>query len=158
MTAAFEVHLGPCAPPAQSIARCTLFELLGSKWSALTLDLLYARGVARFGELQQSLPGVGAKMLTRTLRRLEAVSLVDRTVYAEVPPRVEYELTELGVSLAERLASIQRWFVLNVDTPELRLAPVRSPSTSTESPSAMLQPHLHSAPSRAADDIPCARR
>lgn len=84
MTAAFEVHLGPCAPPAQSIARCTLFELLGSKWSALTLDLLYARGVARFGELQQSLPGVGAKMLTRTLRRLEAVSLVDRTVYAEV--------------------------------------------------------------------------
>lgn len=70
---------------------------------------------------------------------------------------MEYELTELGVSLAERLASIQRWFVLNVDTPELRLAPVRSPSTSTESPSAMLQPHLHSAPSRAADDIACAR-
>lgn len=157
MTATFGEHLSPCAPPAQSIVRCTLFELLGSKWSTLTLDLLYARGVARFGELQQALPGVGAKMLTRTLRRLEAVSLVDRTVYAEVPPRVEYEITELGVSLAERLASIQRWFVLNVDNPELPLAPARSPSTSSESPAALLQPHINSAPSRAADDIACAR-
>lgn len=91
-----------------------LLELLASKWSASTIDVLEARGVARFSELQQAMPGVGAKMLTRTLRRLEGASLIRRTVYAEVPPRVEYELTDRGYSLAGPLAQIQRWAAENI--------------------------------------------
>nr|WP_235676985.1 helix-turn-helix domain-containing protein [Mycolicibacterium porcinum] len=70
----------------------------------------------RFSELQAALPGVGAKMLTKTLRRLEAASLVERTVYAEVPPRVEYSLTKLGISVNEPLAQIRAWAEDNIDT------------------------------------------
>ena len=70
-----------------------LLDLLANKWSALIIGLLDEQGAVRFTELQAQLPGVGAKMLTRTLRRLEAASLVARTIYPEVPPRVEYTLT-----------------------------------------------------------------
>lgn len=69
----------------------------------------------RFNQLQAQLPGVGAKMLTQTLRRLEAASLLDRAVYAEVPPRVEYTLTELGVSVSAPLAQLRSWVEDNVD-------------------------------------------
>lgn len=55
-------------------------------------------------------------MLTKTLRRLEAASLVERTVYAEVPPRVEYSLTKLGISVNEPLAQIRAWAEDNIDT------------------------------------------
>jgi DNA-binding HxlR family transcriptional regulator len=61
-----------------------LLDLLANKWSALIIGSL-EDGPARFTELQGRLPGIGPKMLTHTLRRLEAASLVDRTVYAEVP-------------------------------------------------------------------------
>src|SRR4051812_22359212 len=85
-----------------------LLDLLANKWSALVIGLL-ADGPRRFGVLQAGLPGVSPKMLTRTLRRLESASLVTRTVYAEVPPRVEYQLTDLGVSAAHPLALIRTW-------------------------------------------------
>lgn len=92
-----------------------LLDLLSNKWSALIIGLLEVRGPARFTELQSELPGVGAKMLTQTLRRLQAASLVDRAVFAEVPPRVEYRLTELGRSVAEPLATLRAWAENNID-------------------------------------------
>jgi DNA-binding HxlR family transcriptional regulator len=90
--------------------RCRfLLDLLAHKWSASVIDVLDRHGTLRFSELSSAVPGVGPKMLTQTLRRLEAASLIDRRVYAEVPPRVEYSLTELGASVAEPLAGIRAW-------------------------------------------------
>ncbi|MEU0495549.1 helix-turn-helix domain-containing protein [Mycobacterium sp. NPDC006124] len=93
----------------------TLLDLLANKWSALIIGLLDEQGPLRFTAVQAALPGIGAKMLTQTLRRLEAASLVTRTIYAEVPPRVEYELTELGHGVAEPLAALRSWAEDNVD-------------------------------------------
>lgn len=91
-----------------------LLDLLANKWSALIIGLL-EDGTARFGELQSHLPGVGPKMLTQTLRRLEAASLVTRTVYPEVPPRVEYALTELGKDVAVPLSQLRAWAEQHID-------------------------------------------
>lgn len=91
-----------------------LLDLLANKWSALIIGLL-EQGPARFTELQAALPGVGPKMLTQTLRRLEAASLLRRTIYAEVPPRVEYALTELGCDVAEPLGRLRAWAEDNID-------------------------------------------
>lgn len=96
-----------------------LLDLLANKWSALIIGILEENGATRFGQLQARLPGVGPKMLTQALRRLEAASLVTRTVYAEVPPRVEYSLTELGISVAEPLGQIRAWAEDNIDRIEL---------------------------------------
>lgn len=92
-----------------------LLDLLANKWSALAIGLLDERSPMRFSELQGELPGVGPKMLTQTLRRLEAASLIERTIYAEVPPRVEYVLTPLGKSVNEPLAQIRTWAEDNID-------------------------------------------
>lgn len=91
-----------------------LLDLLANKWSAMVIGLL-ERGSARFTALQQDMPGVSPKMLTRTLRRLEAARLVTRTIYAEVPPRVEYSLTDLGASAAYPLRMMCNWAEDNVD-------------------------------------------
>jgi len=91
-----------------------LLDLLANKWSALVIGLL-SDGPMRFSVLQAGLPGISPKMLTRTLRRLESASLITRTVYAEVPPRVEYQLTDLGVSAAHPLALIRTWAEQNLD-------------------------------------------
>lgn len=66
-------------------------------------------GAKRFGELKKSLTGVSQKVLTAQLRQMEADGLVHREVYAEVPPRVEYSLTDLGMSLKPILDAMQRW-------------------------------------------------
>ncbi|OBG42474.1 winged helix-turn-helix transcriptional regulator [Mycolicibacterium fortuitum] len=95
-----------------------LLDLISNKWSALVIGMLDERSVVRFSELQAVLPGVGSKMLTQTLRRLEAASLVERTVYAEVPPRVEYTLSELGRSAAVPLGQIRTWAEEHIDQVE----------------------------------------
>jgi DNA-binding HxlR family transcriptional regulator len=69
----------------------------------------------RFGVLRTRLPGVSAKMLTRTLRRLESAQLITRTIYPDVPPRVEYELTGLGASAAVPLGLLRTWAEENLD-------------------------------------------
>jgi len=91
-----------------------LLDLLANKWSALLLGLL-EHGPMRFSALRDQLPGISSKMLTRTLRRLEAASLITRTVYADVPPRVEYELTQLGASAAAPLSMLRTWAEDNLD-------------------------------------------
>ena len=91
-----------------------LLDLLANKWSALIIGLL-EDGPQRFTHLQAHLPGVGPKMLTQTLRRLENAGLISRTVYAEVPARVEYALTDLGVSVSDPLARLRHWVEANID-------------------------------------------
>ena len=82
--------------------------LIGDKWKVLILrDLL--SGTKRFGELKSSLGTISQKVLTQDLRTMEADGLVERTVYAEVPPRVEYTLTELGRNLEPVLHSMRSW-------------------------------------------------
>ena len=85
----------------------TLF-FLSTKWSALILhDLM--DGPRRFNELQRSIGHISQKVLTSNLRQMEKQGLLTRTVYAEVPPRVEYELTELGASLKPVLDTLRWW-------------------------------------------------
>ena len=86
----------------------TTLTLIGDKWKVLILrDLL--PGTKRFGELKKSIGSVSQKVLTAQLRDMEASGLVNRKVYAEVPPRVEYSLTELGKSLQPILAAMSHW-------------------------------------------------
>ena len=85
----------------------TLF-FLSTKWSALILrDLM--DGPRRFNELQRSIGHISQKVITSNLRQMEKHGLLTRTVYAEVPPRVEYELTELGASLKPVLDTLRWW-------------------------------------------------
>ena len=86
----------------------TTLTLIGDKWKVLILrDLL--SGTKRFGELKKSIGSVSQKVLTAQLRDMEANGLLRRKVYAEVPPRVEYSLTELGQSLKPILDAMQNW-------------------------------------------------
>ena len=86
----------------------TTLTLIGDKWKVLILrDLM--PGTKRFGELKKSVGNVSQKVLTAQLRAMEESGLVHREVYAEVPPRVEYSLTELGKSLKPILDSMRAW-------------------------------------------------
>ena len=86
----------------------TTLMLIGDKWKVLILrDLM--DGTKRFGELKKSIGHVTQKVLTAQLRDMEAKGLLTRKVYAEVPPRVEYSLTELGKSLKPILDSMRAW-------------------------------------------------
>ncbi|MCI8446854.1 MAG: helix-turn-helix transcriptional regulator [Eubacterium sp.] len=86
----------------------TTLTLIGNKWKVLILrDLL--PGTKRFGELKKSIGGVSQKVLTAQLRDMEENGLVIRTVYAQVPPKVEYSLTELGYSLKPILDALWNW-------------------------------------------------
>lgn len=86
----------------------TTLTLIGDKWKVLILrDLL--PGTKRFGELKKSIGNVSQKVLTAQLRTMENSGLISRTVYAEVPPKVEYSLTELGRSLKPILDAMKNW-------------------------------------------------
>ena len=86
----------------------TTLTLIGDKWKVLILrDLL--TGTKRFGELKKSIGNVSQKVLTSQLRAMEESGLLTRTVYAEVPPRVEYTLTDLGQSLHPILDAMGHW-------------------------------------------------
>ena len=86
----------------------TTLTLIGDKWKVLILrDLM--PGTKRFGELKKSIGNVSQKVLTAQLRAMEESGLLTRTVYAEVPPRVEYTLTELGQSLKPILDALWNW-------------------------------------------------
>jgi DNA-binding HxlR family transcriptional regulator len=102
--------IGPCAGiPADRMAfiRQTL-DRVGDKWSLLVIAVLDA-GPLRYTDLQQQVPGISQRMLTLTLRQLQHDGLIDRTAYAEVPPRVEYALTPLGRGLHEIVTRLIGW-------------------------------------------------
>jgi DNA-binding HxlR family transcriptional regulator len=81
---------------------------IGDKWSLLVIGTLRG-GPLRFGELEEAVAGISQRMLTLTLKHLVEDGLVSRTAYAEVPPRVEYELTELGRTLLPLVISLAEW-------------------------------------------------
>ncbi len=83
-------------------------SLLGNKWKVLILKELL-QGVKRFGKLSRSVSGISQKMLTQQLRQMEKDGIIKRKVYAEVPPRVEYSLTDIGKSLKPILNSMSKW-------------------------------------------------
>ncbi|HBE94528.1 MAG TPA: transcriptional regulator [Desulfovibrio sp.] len=84
-------------------------QVIGGKWKPVILYHLGRRGTMRFGEIRKSMPSITQKMLTQQLRELEADGVVLRRVYAEVPPRVDYSLTELGESVMPVLKALCRW-------------------------------------------------
>ncbi|WNX83521.1 helix-turn-helix domain-containing protein [Agathobaculum sp. NTUH-O15-33] len=86
----------------------TTLTLISDRWKILIIRDLMA-GTRRFGELKKSLGAISQKVLTANLRKMEADGLVTRTVYAEVPPRVEYALTELGRSLGPVIDVMKEW-------------------------------------------------
>ena len=91
-----------------------LLDLIGGKWAILILCCLQ-KGPVRTGVLKRSIGGISQKMLTQTLRDLERNGLVDRVSHPEVPPRVEYSLTELGKSLSVVARSLEEWVVGHYD-------------------------------------------
>jgi len=86
----------------------TTVSLIGSKWKLLIMRNLLVRPW-RFNELQKSLDGISQKVLTDSLRSMEADGIITRTVYPEVPPRVEYALSELGESMRQIIKSMEAW-------------------------------------------------
>jgi DNA-binding HxlR family transcriptional regulator len=94
-------------------ARLTV-ELIADKWTAVVLYGL-SNGPVRHGELIELIGGISRKVLTQTLRRLQSHGLVHRHAYAEVPPRVEYELTPLGATLIDPIHMLTEWARTNAD-------------------------------------------
>ena len=89
-----------------------VLDRIGDKWSLLVVGTLRNERL-RFTELQRHIPGISQRMLTLTLRQLERAGLITRTVQAEEPPRVEYELTELGGTLIELAMALADWAIEN---------------------------------------------
>ncbi len=87
------------------------FEILSGKWIPLIIWHLSNEGTKRFGELEKLMPGVTHKMLAQQLRALEKNGLVTRTIYPEVPPVVEYSLTEVGQNLGPVFSELNSWAV-----------------------------------------------
>jgi DNA-binding HxlR family transcriptional regulator len=92
-----------------------LLSRLGDKWSVLLIITLAKKPnhKARFGEIKKEIPDISQRMLTSTLRTLERDGLLKRTVFPEVPPRVEYELTTLGVSILKPMEALVEWIESN---------------------------------------------
>ncbi|HBN12299.1 MAG TPA: transcriptional regulator [Clostridiales bacterium] len=87
----------------------TTVQLIGNKWKLLILRNLMYKGMQRFGDFLKTIPAISKKVLTDDLRALESDGLVDREVFAEVPPRVEYSLTSLGKTLKPVLDAMYEW-------------------------------------------------
>ncbi|RPK32130.1 helix-turn-helix domain-containing protein [Streptomyces sp. ADI93-02] len=101
---------GPCSRwPAENRAVIRqVLDRVGDKWTTLVIAAL-GDGPLRYTDLQHSIPGISQRMLTLTLRQLHRDGLITRTPYAEVPPRVEYGLTPLGVNLHDIVVSLIDW-------------------------------------------------
>lgn len=87
----------------------TAVQLIGNKWKLLILRNLIYNGTQRFTDFVRTIPGISKKVLTDNLRTLEDDGLVERKVFAEVPPRVEYSLSELGKTLKPVLDALSSW-------------------------------------------------
>ena len=102
----------PSNPVCRTIS--TLLARIGDKWTVLVVQTL-GDGPRRFNELRREIPSVSQRMLTLTLRNLERDGLVNRTVTPTIPPRVDYELTELGQSLQKPICALAKWATENVE-------------------------------------------
>ncbi len=104
-----EVQQQSCCPVKDILAR------FGDKWSIYTILMLGKNETLRFNELKGLISGISQRMLTVTLRSLEEDGLVSRKIYPEIPPRVEYALTELGQSLLLQLLELADWAKMNIN-------------------------------------------
>ena len=96
-------------------------ELIGyiaDKWTLVVFEELADHGTMRFNELRKAVPRISQKMLTQTLRQMERIGLVSRTVHAVIPPKVEYQRTELGRSLGPTICSLWNWVEQNSEAME----------------------------------------
>lgn len=84
-------------------------KVLGGKWKPILINAIYMTAPARFGELTRSVKGITQSMLTQQLRELEEDGLISRKIYAEIPPRVEYTLTEFGLTLSPIMQAMAKW-------------------------------------------------
>lgn len=105
----------PTSPYRADCATRPILDRVGDRWTVLVVGVL-GDGDARFSEVKRQIEGISQKMLTQTLRGLERDGLVRRTVFPEVPVRVEYALTETGRTLLEPLRALQHWSIDNVAT------------------------------------------
>lgn len=86
---------------------------VADKWTMLVIEELHEHGDLRFGQLQHLCEGISPKMLTQTLRAMEQDGLVSRTIYPEIPPKVVYALTDLGLSLGAAFCGVWKWAAAN---------------------------------------------
>ena len=117
-----------------------ILDRIGDKWTVMVVGAL-SKGPMRFNALLRFIGGVSHRMLTLTLRGLEHDGLVKRTVYASVPPKVEYELTEVGASLVKPLAALSEWVQRNQPA-------IQAARASTSSATAALEADLRQPVSR----------
>lgn len=106
-----------------------VLERIGNKWTLLVVATLHGERM-RFTELQQRIPGISQRMLSLTLRHLERDGLVSRTAYAEVPPRVEYQLTDVGRTLIDPAVRLAEWAAehdADIDRSQRRYDALREP-------------------------------
>ncbi|MDN5725317.1 MAG: helix-turn-helix transcriptional regulator [Propionibacteriales bacterium] len=102
-------------------------DVVSGKWKVLVLWELHAHGVRRFAQLRRGLPGVSEKMLTQHLRQMEQDGLIHREVFPEVPPKVEYSLTEAGAALNTALEPLGVWGRDRIAREGLEMVPVPVP-------------------------------
>ncbi len=84
-------------------------KVLGGKWKPILINAIYFTAPARFGELKRSVVGITQSMLTQQLRELEDDGIIRRKIYAEIPPRVEYTLTDFGLTLSPVILTLAEW-------------------------------------------------
>lgn len=84
-------------------------QVLGGKWKSILINAIYHTSPARFGELKRTVKGITQSMLTSQLRQLEEDGIIKRKIYAEIPPKVEYTLTEFGLTLSPIMQSMAEW-------------------------------------------------
>jgi DNA-binding HxlR family transcriptional regulator len=94
------------------------FRILEGRWKMIIIFHLFARGVLRFSELERAIPAVSQKMLIQQLRELERDGIVSRTVYPQVPPKVEYDLTAWGKAMCPALDALLEWAAMRPDLGE----------------------------------------
>jgi DNA-binding HxlR family transcriptional regulator len=102
----------PNGQPVDPRIEALVTDLIGrvaDKWTMVVLEVLAARGEMRFTVLGQAVPGISQKMLTQTLRAMERDGLVIRTIHPVIPPRVDYRLTPLGLSLGDAFCGVWTW-------------------------------------------------
>ena len=111
---ALAVDPEPCLQSAGCRAVAPVLNRVGDKWSMMIVMTL-SQGPMRFSELKRAIDGISQRMLTLSLRGLERDGLVTRTVTPIIPPRVDYELTELGISLREPVKALGEWAIAHID-------------------------------------------
>ncbi|MGI8930912.1 MAG: winged helix-turn-helix transcriptional regulator [Sphingomicrobium sp.] len=104
---------GPCLQSAGCKNVAPVLNRVGDKWSMMIVMIL-SNGPKRFSELKRAIDGISQRMLTLSLRGLERDGLVTRTVTPTIPPRVDYELTELGISLREPVKALGEWAIEHI--------------------------------------------